>query len=187
MDNYNLGLRIHDLRTEKNMTQEMVAEHMNVSRQTIAKWETNKSKPSTNNLIMLAKFFDIPLNELTLTPSRDIDMHNEKKYRLFLFVPIIIYSGTCILHSFGQGDSFLQMLSLIIIFMMAILMSVGIWKLDSDIRLRYAKKQLLFCFVSWFATFILVRYIGNILTMILTLFIATSWIKAIGGAIEAKA
>lgn len=39
------------------MTQEMVAEYMKVSRQTISKWEANKSTPGTKNLIMLADFF----------------------------------------------------------------------------------------------------------------------------------
>ena len=62
MEDEKLGLQLQDLRIKKNMTQEMVAEYMDVSRQTISKWEANKSKPSTKNLIRLAEFFEVPLS-----------------------------------------------------------------------------------------------------------------------------
>lgn len=65
MEDDKLGSNIQDLRIKKNMTQEMVAEYMKVSRQTISKWEANKSKPSTKNLIMLSEFFQVPLSEIT--------------------------------------------------------------------------------------------------------------------------
>ena len=169
-----LGLQIKDLRIKKNMTQEMVAEYMNVSRQTISKWEANKSKPSTKNLIRLAEFFEVPLSRLTFT------VDNEKIAifsRTFVIFTILFYSGTCILYSLGKGDSLLQVICLFIIIIMVILMSLGISKWKTEIRKKTIYEQLIFCTICGFLNFSLSQYIGNILTMILTLVISAFWVK----------
>ena len=59
-----LGETLKELRTEKNMTQEFVAESLGVSRQAVSKWENGTSEPSTSNLIAIAKLFEIPPEEL---------------------------------------------------------------------------------------------------------------------------
>ena len=59
-----LGEVIKNHRIRCNMTQEFVAQYMNVSRQTISKWETGINEPSTTNLLKLAKLFDITPEEL---------------------------------------------------------------------------------------------------------------------------
>ncbi len=59
-----LGEVLKAHRTECKMTQEFVAEHMGVSRQTVSKWETGINEPSTSNLLQLAKLFGIPVGEL---------------------------------------------------------------------------------------------------------------------------
>ena len=59
-----LGEVLKAHRTECKMTQEFVAEHMGVSRQTVSKWETGINEPSTSNLLQLAKLFGIPADEL---------------------------------------------------------------------------------------------------------------------------
>ena len=51
-------------RTEKQMTQEFVAETLGVSRQAVSKWENGTSDPSTSNLCALAKLYGIPVEEL---------------------------------------------------------------------------------------------------------------------------
>ena len=47
-----LGENIKRLRKEKGLSQEKVAEYMAVSRPAVTKWESNLSKPSSENLIM---------------------------------------------------------------------------------------------------------------------------------------
>lgn len=47
-----------------NMTQEKLAEHMNVSRQTVSKWESDESYPEIGKLIELSNFFSCKLDEL---------------------------------------------------------------------------------------------------------------------------
>ena len=59
-----LGEVLKKYRTERNMTQEFVAESLGVSRQTVSKWESGRSDPSTSNLIALAKLFGVAPEEL---------------------------------------------------------------------------------------------------------------------------
>ena len=51
-------------RTRCRMTQEFVAESLGVSRQAVSKWETGDSDPSMSNLVLLAKLYGVPLEEL---------------------------------------------------------------------------------------------------------------------------
>ena len=59
-----LGETLKELRTERNMTQEFVAESLGVSRQAVSKWENGSSEPSTSNLIAIAKLYETPPEEL---------------------------------------------------------------------------------------------------------------------------
>ncbi len=59
-----LGKRIKQLRNQKAISQERLAEELNVSRSAIAKWETDGGIPELNNLLQLAKVFDVSLDEL---------------------------------------------------------------------------------------------------------------------------
>ena len=47
-----------------NMTQEKLAERMNVSRQTISKWETGDAVPDLDKLLELSKLFSCTLDAL---------------------------------------------------------------------------------------------------------------------------
>lgn len=62
----NLGERIYKLRTEKGMSQGELADAMEVSRQSISKWETNGSVPELDKLIKLSELFGVSLDELVL-------------------------------------------------------------------------------------------------------------------------
>ena len=46
------------------MTQEFVAESLNVSRQAVSKWENGTSDPSTGNLLAISKLYGISAAEL---------------------------------------------------------------------------------------------------------------------------
>ena len=59
-----LGETIKAHRMRCQMTQEFVADALGVSRQSVSKWETGTSDPSTSNLIALAKLFKISPEEL---------------------------------------------------------------------------------------------------------------------------
>lgn len=59
-----LGERICKLRTEKNLSQGDLADALDVSRQSISKWETNASVPELDKLVKLSEIFAVSLDEL---------------------------------------------------------------------------------------------------------------------------
>lgn len=59
-----LGENIRKYRTDKNMTQEFLAESLGDTRQSISKWETGSSDPSTTNLIALARVLEVEVKDL---------------------------------------------------------------------------------------------------------------------------
>lgn len=59
-----LGERIYKLRTEKNLSQGDLADALEVSRQSISKWETSGSVPELDKLVKLSEIFDVSLDEL---------------------------------------------------------------------------------------------------------------------------
>ena len=59
-----IGLRIRTLREQAGLTQEELAEKMDVSRQAVSKWEANLSRPSSDNLIRLSHLLGVELWEL---------------------------------------------------------------------------------------------------------------------------
>lgn len=67
--NNELGARIRTLRKERGLSQEALAQTLEVSRQAVTKWEDGSSLPSTANLFALSGFFGVPLAELTGTPE----------------------------------------------------------------------------------------------------------------------
>ena len=59
-----LGKKISDYRKMRNMTQEELAERMNVSSQAVSKWENDLSIPDLPTLIGLADLFGVTMDEL---------------------------------------------------------------------------------------------------------------------------
>ena len=60
----NLGETIYKLRTEKQLSQGDLAEMLEVSRQSISKWENNSAVPELEKLIRLSEIFEVSLDEL---------------------------------------------------------------------------------------------------------------------------
>ena len=63
--------RIHVLRAEKRWTQAELAEHLNVSRQTINALETEKYDPSLPLAFSIARLFGRPMEEIFLFEAAD--------------------------------------------------------------------------------------------------------------------
>lgn len=59
-----LGERIYKFRTGKEMSQGDLADALEVSRQSISKWETNSSVPELDKLVKLSELFGVSLDEL---------------------------------------------------------------------------------------------------------------------------
>lgn len=59
-----IGEKLFELRKEKNLSQEEVAEKLNVTRQTVSKWETNQSTPDFDKIVPICELFGISTEEL---------------------------------------------------------------------------------------------------------------------------
>ena len=57
-----LGQKIKDMRKQMGISQEMLGEILNISRQAITKWETDAGVPEVYNLQELAKVFGVPVD-----------------------------------------------------------------------------------------------------------------------------
>lgn len=65
-----LGNRIYELRTARNLSQGDLAEALDVSRQSVSKWETDASVPELHKLVKLCELFEISLDELVRGEER---------------------------------------------------------------------------------------------------------------------
>lgn len=74
----NLGEKLFELRKSKNLSQEEVAEKLNVTRQTVSKWETNQSTPDFDKIIPLCDLFEISTDEL-LRGKKSEEVNEEKQ------------------------------------------------------------------------------------------------------------
>ena len=72
--------RLLTLRKEMDLTQEQLAEKMNVSRQSISKWESGQAVPELEKIIALSTIFDVTTDYL-LKPS-EVDELSVKTERL---------------------------------------------------------------------------------------------------------
>ena len=59
-----LGENIYRLRTERNLSQGDFADAMEVSRQSVSKWENNSAVPELEKLVKMAELFGITLDQL---------------------------------------------------------------------------------------------------------------------------
>ena len=64
MDQSKTGLFIKELRKEKGLTQEQLAEQFCVSRRTVSRWETGSNLPDLDILVEMADYYDVELREL---------------------------------------------------------------------------------------------------------------------------
>lgn len=76
-----LGERLFELRKAKNLTQDDMAEKLNVTRQTVSKWETNQSTPDFDKIMPLCELFEIGVEEL-LTGKKPAEKQEKKEEKV---------------------------------------------------------------------------------------------------------
>lgn len=70
----NFSENLQKLRKEKNISQEKLAEELNVSRQTVGKWENGVSCPEAECLVEISDFFGVSIDTLL---KGTVPEHNE--------------------------------------------------------------------------------------------------------------
>lgn len=79
MDQIKMGIFFKELRKEKGLTQEQLAEKLNVSRRTVSRWETGSNLPDFDILIEMADFYEVELRALIDGERKSEDMNKELK------------------------------------------------------------------------------------------------------------
>ena len=72
------GDNLRQIRKSKKMSQEQLAEKVNVTRQSVSKWENGESYPEMNNILELCKIFNCKMNDLVHTDMKDISSLDEE-------------------------------------------------------------------------------------------------------------
>ena len=73
----NIGEKLLELRKSKQLSQEEVANKLNVTRQTVSKWETGQSVPDFDKILPICELYGISANEL-LTNTKNEKVDEEK-------------------------------------------------------------------------------------------------------------
>ena len=184
----NIGEKIYNLRKKKNMSQEDLASVLNVSRQTISKWETGESNPDIDKIVPLCNFFEISTDEFLkgkdITYERKITKEKRKNKALTISLCVLIFSIMIILcillPEINVNES---IIGAIIMFCLAAITIIIIYYVvgkenDTDIRVKKDKKEKIISTIIYLITIAL-----YFLTSIIFKAWTYSWLILIIGAI----
>ncbi|NMR85482.1 helix-turn-helix transcriptional regulator, partial [Vibrio parahaemolyticus] len=79
MDQVKIGSFLKELRKERNLTQEDLAEQLNVSSRTISRWETGSNMPDIGMLVEIADFYDVSIPEIINGERKSENMNHETR------------------------------------------------------------------------------------------------------------
>ena len=122
-----IGQKLKDARVHSGLTQEVVAEKINVSRQTISNWENEKSYPDIISVIELSNLYCISLDDLLKGDSKMIEhleestnvVKSNKKLIGAISLNIVVVILLITLNKFLPNNSYY----LILVFCIAIISS----------------------------------------------------------------
>ena len=96
MSNKNIGEIISSLRKEKGMTQNALAEKMNVTDKAVSKWERNLSCPDVNSIPKLAEILGTTVEELLNAQSKKENSKVDEIINIVL-IGVGLAMGICII------------------------------------------------------------------------------------------
>lgn len=117
--NEEFGQKLKTLREENGMSQSELADELNVSRQAVYKWESNKGYPDIENLIRISDIFDVTIDEMIRKDKalqNKISIDDEKNFEQlsdpgFYIGMILIFLGALVFD--GNLGTSLMMIGLI--------------------------------------------------------------------------
>ena len=84
MDQIKIGALLKDLRKERNLTQEQIADKFGVSQRSVSRWENGNTMPDISILIELADFYDVDLREILKGERKAENMDGDMKETLVM-------------------------------------------------------------------------------------------------------
>lgn len=112
--------KLQELRKQKGLTQEELAEKLYVSRTAISKWESGRGYPNIESLKAIAKFFSVTVDELlstdeVLTIAEEDNKRKEKRFRDLIYGLLDLSIAMLLFLPFfaEKADGIIQSVSLI--------------------------------------------------------------------------
>ena len=118
MDQIRIGSFLKQLRLEKGLTQEQLAEQLNISNRSVSRWETGSNLPDLSMLIALAEYYDVEVREIIDGKRKSENMNEEVKDTL---EKVANYSEMLNLRAMRRG-----IVTMGIVFM--IMVHISMWK-----------------------------------------------------------
>ena len=101
------GEKLKKLRTDKNLTQDELAEKIYVTRTAISKWETDKGYPSIDSLKQLSNLFEVSIDELIsdsdVENKRLLDKAQSRKFYWCAIACLILTTALAIAYYFTEA------------------------------------------------------------------------------------
>lgn len=79
MEQIKIGAFLKELRKAKGLTQEQLAEKLNVSSRTVSRWETGSNMPDISILVEIADFYDVSIPEIICGERKSETMDQETR------------------------------------------------------------------------------------------------------------
>ncbi len=77
-----IGNKLNQLRKLSGMTQEQLAEKIDVSRQTISKWESDSTSPDLESIVKISMIFHVSLDDLLKDEETRVTNRNDEQITL---------------------------------------------------------------------------------------------------------
>ena len=119
MDTIKIGAFLRELRKEKNLTQEQLAEVFNVSARTVSRWETGSNMPDISILVEIADYYQLDVREILngeriAVISEDngsnlkeiAEYADKEKEKLAVKARIYAIAGICSMFIYGLANAF---------------------------------------------------------------------------------
>lgn len=82
----NLSDNLKKIRKDNNLSQEQLAEKLNVSRQSVSKWESGQAYPEMDKMIQLCKMFNLNIDELLNQDIREVNNTKQSKININKYI-----------------------------------------------------------------------------------------------------
>ncbi len=126
-----IGKKLKNARLQKGLTQEAVAEKIQVSRQTISNWENERSYPDIVSVVNLSNLYKISLDELLkedkrmlehLEESTDIVKSNKKLAATIIIHIALLFALVLLNHLAPNTETFLVAVFVVAIINLSLLL-----------------------------------------------------------------
>ncbi len=119
MDTVKIGAFLRELRKEKNLTQEQLADVFNVSARTVSRWETGSNMPDISILVEIADYYQLDVREILNGGRNDVisedngsnlkeiaEYADKEKEKLAVKTRIYAIAGICSMFIYGLAKAF---------------------------------------------------------------------------------